>query len=144
MRKTRVGGFSPGQVTESFPDGAPQRECFESDSALFKAEAVYEKEWRLTYSCTGCGSYSCPQCSSRPKHTGKHPTPWHLEGPFDLDGHKWGSDIVIMAADGDVVMGQWGLDEWAALAERIVNTMNRADGHDCPARPPRRGVKVRA
>lgn len=57
-----VTGFSPGQSTKSFPEGAPQRECYLSDEACFRAEERYEKEWRKTYRCAGCRDLVCPQC----------------------------------------------------------------------------------
>lgn len=56
----KVGAFSPGQTTRSFPDGAPQRENYESDAALFRAELEYAREWRRTYRCAGCGDPVCP------------------------------------------------------------------------------------
>jgi hypothetical protein len=57
-----VTGFSPGQTTKSFPEGAPQRESYESDVACFRAEERYAKEWCETYCCTGCRDLVCPQC----------------------------------------------------------------------------------
>ena len=59
-----VSAFSPGQTTKSFPDGAPQRESYDSDAALFRAEERYEKEWRAIYRCGGCRDYVCPQCGA--------------------------------------------------------------------------------
>ena len=51
------------QPTRSFPDGAPQREEYESDLQLEAAELRYAAEWRDEYECRGCGDPNCPQCS---------------------------------------------------------------------------------
>lgn len=53
------------QQTKSFPDGAPQRESYDSDEALFKAEKKYQKEWRAEYDCPGCTDPGCPKCGWR-------------------------------------------------------------------------------
>lgn len=57
--------FSPAQVTKSFPDGAPQRESYDSDVYYFRAEKQYEEEWRKAYRCQTCGDPGCPQCAPR-------------------------------------------------------------------------------
>lgn len=50
------------QKTKSFPDGAPQRESYDSDDHYFRAEKRYEEEWRAKYQCAGCVDPGCPQC----------------------------------------------------------------------------------
>ncbi len=65
-----------------------------------------------------------------------YPTPWHLEGPHSLDGICWGSDIAIVAANGECLVNQWGGDDWTQIAEHLVNLANRAAGLDIPVRLP--------
>lgn len=52
------------QGTATFPDGAPQRECFVSDAAFDRACVQYADEWRRTYRCAGCDDVACPQCGA--------------------------------------------------------------------------------
>lgn len=49
------------QATRSFPNGAPQREEYESDEAHEAACRAYSAEWRQAYSCLGCNNPDCPQ-----------------------------------------------------------------------------------
>lgn len=68
----------------------------------------------------------------------EYPTPWHLEGPYDFDGLCWGSDIAIVAANGECVMSQWGKGgDWAQTAKYLVNLANQNAGLDCPVRLPK-------
>lgn len=53
------------QETKSFPDGPPQRENYDGDDALFKAEKKYDQEWRQEYECPGCLDPMCPKCGKR-------------------------------------------------------------------------------
>jgi hypothetical protein len=55
------------QKTKSFPEGAPQRENYDTDDHLFRAEEKYQAEWREEYKCPGCDDPACPQCGWRPK-----------------------------------------------------------------------------
>jgi hypothetical protein len=50
------------QATKSFPDGAPQRENYDHDDDLFRAEKKYEAEWCKEFECPGCDDLGCPQC----------------------------------------------------------------------------------
>lgn len=50
------------QPTTSFPEGAPQRESYNTDEDLFKAEKEYAVEWRKEFKCPGCEDMACPQC----------------------------------------------------------------------------------
>lgn len=59
--KTRVNAFIL-QPTRSFPQGAPQREKYDTDEDLFAAEKLYAQEWREEYECQGCQDRCCPQC----------------------------------------------------------------------------------
>lgn len=60
--KTVVANFWL-QATRSFPDGAPQREEYESDAAHTLACVEYGAEWRAAYICgnDGCKNRDCPQ-----------------------------------------------------------------------------------
>lgn len=53
------------QETTSFPEGAPQRESYDSDDHLFRAEKKYQAEWRQEYECPGCADPGCPQCGRK-------------------------------------------------------------------------------
>ena len=53
------------QSTESFPEGAPQRENYFSDVDFDRACVKYADEWRTTYRCSGCLEVECPQCDAR-------------------------------------------------------------------------------
>jgi hypothetical protein len=53
------------QPTETYPEGAPQREEYENDIAHFVACKAYAVEWRARYECRGCVDPACPQCSQR-------------------------------------------------------------------------------
>jgi hypothetical protein len=59
--KTRVNAFNL-QPTRSFPQGAPQREEYDTDEDLDAADKVYVREWREEYECRGCDDRYCPQC----------------------------------------------------------------------------------
>lgn len=59
--KVRVWRFGL-EPTKSFPDGAPQRESYNSDDFYFRAEKKYDEEWRAEYKCQGCDDFGCPQC----------------------------------------------------------------------------------
>lgn len=48
------------QPTASFPEGAPQREEFDSDTAHDAACDTYAAEWRSEYICPGCSRMDCP------------------------------------------------------------------------------------
>lgn len=61
-KKLTVDKFNV-QATPRFPDGAPQREEYDSDEAHEHACRVYAEEWRLVYRCRGCKDFLCPQCS---------------------------------------------------------------------------------
>lgn len=51
------------QETISFPDGAPQREEYDTDNYFYRACRKYEAEWRLAYEHPGkCENRDCPQC----------------------------------------------------------------------------------
>ena len=52
------------QETRSFPEGAPQRESYNSDAAYDRACVTYDGEWRLQYHCAGCDDVVCPQCGA--------------------------------------------------------------------------------
>lgn len=52
------------QPTATFPEGAPQRESFDSDRAFDRACVTYAREWRGLYRCGGCGDVACPQCGA--------------------------------------------------------------------------------
>jgi hypothetical protein len=64
--KTKVNSFWIDQVTKSFPEGAPQREEYDSFGAFFDACKRYGEEWRATYDCGGAcrdlAHWECPQC----------------------------------------------------------------------------------
>lgn len=50
------------QGTKTFPDGAPQRESYNSDND-FELECMrYRFEWCAQYECPGCDNSDCPQC----------------------------------------------------------------------------------
>lgn len=75
---------------------------------------------------------------SKIKGMKKYPTPWHLEGPHDLDGICWGSDIAIVAANGECVQHNWAKGgDWPELAEFLVNLANLNAGLSCPVRLPK-------
>lgn len=60
--RTVVPGFSL-QPTSYFPNGAPQREAFDSDEDFKTACRVYADEWRRKYVHGGvCKNRDCPQC----------------------------------------------------------------------------------
>lgn len=69
----------------------------------------------------------------------EYPAPWHLEGPYDLDGICWGSDIAIVASNGECVLTRWGKDrDWPKTAEYLVKLTNQNAGFpDAPIRPPK-------
>lgn len=49
------------QPTASFPDGAPQREEYDSDFGHDLACFNYAQEWREEYDCIGCrNNPDCP------------------------------------------------------------------------------------
>lgn len=51
------------QPTTSFPDGAPQRESYESDAFFYGACRKYDAEWVVAYKHPGhCKNLDCPQC----------------------------------------------------------------------------------
>lgn len=51
------------QATDSFEDGAPQREEFLTDKHFKHACDVYKQEWRDKYFHEGtCKNHDCPQC----------------------------------------------------------------------------------
>ncbi len=60
--KTRVAHFWL-QKTKSFPDGAPQREEYDSDSSHDVACMRYDMEWCQEYECgdKDCTNQDCPQ-----------------------------------------------------------------------------------
>lgn len=60
--KTKVARFWL-QPTESFPDGAPQREEYESDRDHDFACLDYAAEWEKKYECMAspCRNCDCPQ-----------------------------------------------------------------------------------
>lgn len=64
MTKKKVGRFWL-QPTKTYPDGAPQREEYETDRAHFMACNAYSVEWRAQYKCAGCTDPACPQCGVR-------------------------------------------------------------------------------
>lgn len=51
------------QPTVSFPDGAPQREVFDTDEFFDLACAEYADEWRAKYKCGDrkCENRDCPE-----------------------------------------------------------------------------------
>jgi len=51
------------QKTESFPEGAPQREEYDSDHHYERACRLYEAEWLAAYECGNprCKDSNCPQ-----------------------------------------------------------------------------------
>jgi hypothetical protein len=49
------------QPTKSFPEGAPQREEYNTDRAHHEACGRYAAEWRREFTCTGCRNFDCPQ-----------------------------------------------------------------------------------
>lgn len=49
------------QPTASFPEGAPQREEYDSDSSHSRACRKYAEEWRQEFECPGCNNLDCPQ-----------------------------------------------------------------------------------
>lgn len=49
------------QPTKSFPEGAPQREEYNTDRYHDEACERYAAEWRAEYECTGCDRWECPQ-----------------------------------------------------------------------------------
>lgn len=62
MNKIKVPKFWL-QKTMSYPDGAPQREEYETDRAFDLACAEYDIEWKNTYECMNinCKNRDCPQ-----------------------------------------------------------------------------------
>lgn len=60
--KTTVSHFWL-QATASFPDGAPQREEYDSDDYFASACSEYCQEWRNTFVCgdNDCRNRDCPQ-----------------------------------------------------------------------------------
>lgn len=68
-----------------------------------------------------------------------YPAPWHLEGPHELDGICWGSDIAIVAANGKCILTQHSKDgEWPGTAEYLVRLTNEKAGfRDAPLRLPK-------
>ena len=67
-----------------------------------------------------------------------YPAPWHLEGPYSLDGICWGSSIAIVAANGECVASHWGEGgDWPRIAEHLVRLANGAAGLDVPVRLPK-------
>jgi hypothetical protein len=62
MRQKQVASFHL-QTTKSFPDGAPQRENYVSDTYFAMACRKYAAEWVMTYKHPGkCENRDCPQC----------------------------------------------------------------------------------
>lgn len=59
--REKVGGFAL-QATESFPNGAPQREEYSYDLWHEIDCRRYAEEWRARYECPGCLNPDCPQC----------------------------------------------------------------------------------
>lgn len=90
------------QETTTFPDGAPQRESYDSDAHFIQAVRRYQEEWRAEYECKGCADAVCPQCgclSTRglradnlPKRGMDFP-PEHREA-FD-NGYLWGQESIV-------------------------------------------------
>ena len=68
-----------------------------------------------------------------------YPAPWHLEGPYEFDGICWGSDIAIVAANGECILTKWSKDgEWPQIAEYLVKLTNTNAGFpDAPLRLPK-------
>ena len=60
MRRKRVTFHL--QPTRSFPDGAPQREEYDTDTTHKIACQLYASEWRQEYECPSyCKNVDCPQ-----------------------------------------------------------------------------------
>ena len=68
-----------------------------------------------------------------------YPAPWHLEGPYDFDGICWGSNIAIVAANGECFLSQWSEDgRWPDAAAYLVRLTNEKAGFpDAPIRLPK-------
>lgn len=51
------------QSTQSFPDGAPQREEYDGDEPFLRDCKKYDEEWRSKYICGNgtCSNRDCPQ-----------------------------------------------------------------------------------
>lgn len=49
------------QPTKSFPEGAPQREEYDTDRDHDRACDRYGEEWREEYDCPGCSNPECPE-----------------------------------------------------------------------------------
>lgn len=49
------------QPTPSFPEGAPQREEYQSDADHDLACQLYAAEWRVIFHCPGCKNPDCPE-----------------------------------------------------------------------------------
>lgn len=62
MKQEQVFALQP---TKSFPDGAPQRESYDSDVWYDHACKKYDYEWRTEYTCPGCSNFHCPGCGGK-------------------------------------------------------------------------------
>lgn len=73
------------QATKSFPDGAPQREEYNTDQDFHADCLVYAQEWRETYRCgnTDCQNRDCPE---------HFPEAYQSSGDPLCEGCQWRSD----------------------------------------------------
>lgn len=53
------------QATKSFPEGAPQRESYDTNEVFLADCKSYVREWRTEFTCPGCDNGECPQCGHK-------------------------------------------------------------------------------